>query len=147
MSEVVRDSTVLLIDDDPETRDVLIARLEGAGFTVFAARGERDGVKYARVSTPHIILLEFGGRSPRASLALGRRVKEAAGLAAGVSLVVYAGREDGVAREGEAVRVALGEYVVLPEDGHSLIAMLRGLISSPMTLLLVNLLPLVILGT
>jgi two-component system OmpR family response regulator len=119
--------TVLLIDDDPETRDLLGARLGESGFVVFTARGEADGAAMARAVRPAVILLEFGRRDSLDTLALGRRVREQAGLMPAPPLAIYASREDETAREGEAVEVAPGEYVVLPDDGDILATFLRGL--------------------
>lgn len=121
--------TVLLIDDDPQTRDILGLRLEEAGFNVFTARGEPDGAARARAIRPDVIALEFGGRDSLDSLALGRRVRERAGLTPAPALVVYAGREDGKALEGEAVEVVRAEYVILPEDDRRLMTLLRRLTS------------------
>ncbi len=74
-------------------------------------------------------MLEFGGRDSLDSLALGRRVRERAGLSPAPALVVYAGREDGAALEGKEVGVERGEYVILPEDNGGLMTLLRGLTS------------------
>lgn len=121
--------TVLLIDDDPETRDILGLRLEEAGFNVFTARGEMDGAARARAIRPDVIVLEFGGRDSLDSLALGRRVREGAGLSPAPAPVVYAGREDWAALEGKEVEVRRGEYVILPEDDGGLMTLLRRLTS------------------
>ena len=99
-------------------------------FCRFTARGERDATEYARVVPPDLILLEFGRQGYDESFSLGRRVKEAAGLSAGVPLVVYAPGEDETAREGLWVEVAPREYVVLPDDDHDLAVLLSGLIAA-----------------
>lgn len=131
MSHRAGSPTVLLIDDDPETRDLLAWGLRDAGFVVFTARGEGDGADLARAAAPGVILLEFGRLHTSRSLEAGRHVRAAAGLRAEVPLVVYAGGEDGVAREGESVEVAHGEYVVLPDDHYDLAAFLLGLMATP----------------
>lgn len=125
-----RQPTVLLIDDNLETRDLLCRGLRRSGFGVFTAGGEWDGGEIARAVHPDVILLEFGRRSHEESFSVGRRVKWAAGLAAGVPLAIYAAGEDETARAGAAVEVAPGEYVVLPEDHHELAALMSGLIAS-----------------
>lgn len=119
--------TVLLVDDDPEARDLLGAGLERAGFAVFAARGERDGTKYAGAVLPDLILLEFGRQSPLDSLTTGRRIRDGAALPADVMLVVYASREDETAREGALVEVTRGEYVMLPDEEKDMATLLAAL--------------------
>ena len=127
MPHAERRPTVLLIDDDPETRDLLGLRLEEASFNVFTARGERDGAACAKAVRPDAVVLEFGGRASLDSLALGRRVRDETGLGPAPALVVYAGREDEAAREGEEVEVGRGEYVMLPDDNTVLTTLLRKL--------------------
>jgi len=76
---------------------------------------------------PDLILMELGRMPPLVALAAGGRVREGAGLAEGVPVVAYANNAGEVAREGEAVEVGPGEYVVLQEDTEQLMGWLRGL--------------------
>ena len=104
--------TVLLIDDDPETGDLLGARLEESGFFVCTARGKADRAALARAVRPHVILLEFGART-----------RSTRSRSAGVSGIRRGScwhrcwRSTPGARtrrraRGEAVEVARGEYAV-----------------------------------
>ncbi|MCJ2082062.1 response regulator [Methylobacterium sp. J-090] len=49
---------VLIIDDDPSTRDLLVRFLEKDGFTVATASDGREGVERARALRPRVILLD-----------------------------------------------------------------------------------------
>ncbi len=119
--------TILLVDDDDEVRAALRRSLERGGFRVVAATDERDGVERAAHDSPDLILMELGRVPPGEALAVGRRVRAGAGLSEEVPVVAYANGEGEVAREGEAVEVRPGEYVVLPEDSEQLMGWLHRL--------------------
>ena len=116
--------TILLVDDDDEVWASLKTLLEGQGYRVTAACDERDAVERARHTPPDLILLEFGRVPTPEALAAGRRIRERAGLPAGVPVVAYADRADELVSEGGEVSVGPGEYVTLPEDGQQLLRFL-----------------------
>ena len=118
--------TILLVDDDEEVRAALRRGLERQGFRVIAAADEGDGIERAARETPDLILLELGSVPHGDALAVGRRVREGAGLRGDVPLVAYCGHAGEVVQEGEAVEVGPREYVVLPEDSGQLAGWLRG---------------------
>ena len=115
--------TILLVDDD-EVRASLKTLLEGQGYRVTAAWDELHAVERARHAPPDLILLEFGKVPTPEALAAGRRIREGAGLPAGVPVVAYADRADEHVSEGGQVSVGPGEYVTLPEDGEQLLRFL-----------------------
>ncbi len=119
--------TILLVDDDDEVRSALRHGLERGGFHVVAATDEQDGAERAAHAPPDLILMELGRVPPVVALAAGRRVRSASGSREDVPVVAYANNPGEVAREGEAVEVRPGEYVVLPEDSEQLIGWLRRL--------------------
>jgi signal transduction histidine kinase/CheY-like chemotaxis protein len=50
--------TVLVIDDDPSARELMIRSLSKEGFRVLAAASGRDGLRLAREARPHVITLD-----------------------------------------------------------------------------------------
>ncbi|KQP03453.1 histidine kinase [Methylobacterium sp. Leaf99] len=58
LSDMVSGGHVLIIDDDPSTRDLLARFLEKDGFTVATASDGREGVERARALRPRVILLD-----------------------------------------------------------------------------------------
>jgi signal transduction histidine kinase/CheY-like chemotaxis protein len=50
--------TVLVIDDDPNARELMVRSLSKEGFRVLAASGGRDGLRLAREARPHVITLD-----------------------------------------------------------------------------------------
>lgn len=118
---------ILLVDDDDEVRSALRRGLEREGFQVVAAFDEQDGAERAAHDPPDLILVELGRVPPLMALAAGRRVRGSTGVSEDVPVVAYADGADEVAREGEAVEVGPGEYVVLPEASKQLMEWLRRL--------------------
>ena len=51
--------SVLLVDDEPVSRKVQQARLEGEGYTVFVAQNQAEALSRAKVGTPKIIYLHL----------------------------------------------------------------------------------------
>lgn len=117
--------TILLVDDDDEVRGALKQGLERCGFRVVAAFDELDGVERAAYVSADLILMELGRTPPAVALAAGRRIRKGAGMSEDVPVVAYANSAGEVAREGEAVEVRPGEYVVLPEETEQLVGWLR----------------------
>jgi DNA-binding response OmpR family regulator len=51
-------ATVLVIDDDPDVRELVTAQLTGEGYTVEVAKDGPSGLAAARVLSPDIIVLD-----------------------------------------------------------------------------------------
>ncbi len=51
--------TVLIVEDDPKTRDILQLYLEGAGYEVLMAADGREGLEKAREHRPDLIVLDI----------------------------------------------------------------------------------------
>lgn len=58
MSEGNSHYDVLIIDDDPENRDILKLRLEAAGYSVAQARDGLEGQDLAKTFVPGLIILD-----------------------------------------------------------------------------------------
>ena len=54
-----REIRVLVVDDDPEAREVLARILEPLGFTVIQAEGGEQGVQLARQTAPDLVILDL----------------------------------------------------------------------------------------
>jgi CheY-like chemotaxis protein len=62
-----RKPTALLVDDQPVSRKTEQTRLEGRGYTVFAAGGLADALSQARQTAPDVIFVHLnaaGGNLP-----------------------------------------------------------------------------------
>lgn len=127
MSDDNCNRTILLVDDDDEVRTALKQGLERGGFRVVAAFDERDAVERASHDSADLILMELGRAPLDVALAAGRRVRHDARMRKDVPVVAYANSAGEGAREGEAVEVRPGEYVVLPEETEQLVCWLHRL--------------------
>lgn len=58
MSATAASATAVVIDDDPDVRELLVDVLSGAGFTVIAVDNGVDGVDAVRLHTPDITTLD-----------------------------------------------------------------------------------------
>jgi CheY-like chemotaxis protein len=70
MNDTIHDKTVLIIEDDPDCRDILSDLLYGHGYEVTCAENGRRALDYLRLVTPSLILLDLampvmGGREFR----------------------------------------------------------------------------------
>jgi CheY-like chemotaxis protein len=54
-----KDASVLVIDDDPDVRDFIVASLEEQGFRVREASDGRKGLKAFRDERPDLVILDF----------------------------------------------------------------------------------------
>ena len=59
MGEKNNKSSVLIIDDDPNFREIFSAKLKSEGFSVFEANGGENGLKKALEIIPDLILLDI----------------------------------------------------------------------------------------
>lgn len=53
-------STILVVEDDPHSREILVRRLESLGYTTVTAVDGVDGLLRARSAHPDLILLDIG---------------------------------------------------------------------------------------
>lgn len=98
--------TILLIEEDDETRSLLKQNLQTYGYRVIVALSEEDALE--RVSggqvTADLILMNLVGKSPEEALDAGRRIREHARYDGQTPLVVmpekfpqdYEGRDENV---------------------------------------------------
>lgn len=117
--------TILLLEQDDDTRPLLKYNLNRQGYRVIMVLDEEDAIERVRDGRdyPDLILLNQVGSSPEECANAGRRIRQRAGLPGDTPIVVMAERY-GEDMEGQDVRVGEYEYVTYPEDGQQLIDLL-----------------------
>lgn len=102
-----RRPSILLIEEDDETRSLLRQNLERAGYRVLIAIDEQDAfdrVEGERVPAD-LLLVNLVGKTPAEALSVGRRVRKHAQYDGHTPLVVLAEK---YARELEGTNVEVG---------------------------------------
>lgn len=120
---------ILLIEQDDETRPLLIENLRNKGYRVIVTLEEEDAIERARGNGrgyPDLILLNQVGQSIEVFLEIGQRIRQRAGLPNRTPIVVVADRFE-ADMEGKDIQVGESEYVSYPEDGQQLLNLLRRL--------------------
>ena len=122
--------TILLIEQDDQTRPLLMYNLRSQGFRAIVVLEEEDALE--RMSSknvcPDVILLNQVKLSIDEFINMGRRIRRAAGFPSRTPIVVMAERF-GQDMEGLDVLVGESEYVTYPEDGQQLMNLLHRLCS------------------
>jgi DNA-binding response OmpR family regulator len=120
--------TILLIEEDDETRPLLKRYLQSDGYQVVAALDEEDALE--RVSergvAADLILVDLVGKGMEGALNVGRRVRERAKYDGQMPLVVMA-EKYGEELEGRDVNVSGNVWITYPEDGQQLKSLLARL--------------------
>lgn len=111
--------TLLIVEDEPSTREGMAELLERDGYRVITAADEREALESVRLEPPDLILVELG-ITVRESLSVGERVRAEAETESEIPIVAYAGRPDEIVGEGGEVPKGDNQYVTLPEDFNQL---------------------------
>jgi CheY-like chemotaxis protein len=82
--------TILVVDDDPELRSVLIEYLRGAGFVVYEAKNGLEALLHVKHQRPDAIVLDLSMPRLGGIEALKRIVK----FDPGITVVVITGETD-----------------------------------------------------
>jgi DNA-binding response OmpR family regulator len=124
--------TILLIEEDDETRHVLKANLQTEGYHVLLALDEEDA--FDRVggggAIADLVLINLVGKAPEAGLAAGRRIRAHARYDVRTPLVVMA-EKYGKDLEGKDVNVSGNDWITYPEDHDQLRNLLARLLNQP----------------
>ena len=103
----------LVVDDDPTTRELLVALLEQCGARVIAADSARAAMKELDREVPAVIVADIG-MPEEDGLSLMRRVRERpaqrGGSVPSVALSAYAGAED----QRAAFAAGFNDFVTKP---------------------------------
>lgn len=120
--------TILLVEQDDDTRPILRQNLRGWGYRPTVALDEEDAIALARGGRdrPDLILLNQVKLSIDEFVNMGRRIRLGAELKSTTPVVVTAERY-GADMEGKDVKVGESEYVTYLEDGEQLMNLLHRL--------------------
>ena len=126
-------STILLIEEDDETRPVLRDNLKRNGYLVLLAVDEEDAI--SRVGGGHVkadlVLINLVGTSVEDTLQIGRRIREHAKFDGATPLVVMA-EKYGKDVEGTEVNVDGNDWIFyLGEEHGQLQNLLHRLLNKP----------------
>jgi len=124
--------TILLVEEDNETRRVLRANLQTDGYRVLLALDEEDA--FDRVggggAAADLVLINLVGKAPEAALAAGRRIRAHARYDGRTPLVVMA-EKYGEDLEGTDVNVGSNDWIIYLEDHDQLRNLLARLLNLP----------------
>lgn len=109
---------VLLVDDDPDVRELLTDQLEVEGWSVEQARDGREGLDVARAGAFDVIVLDH--RMPRMTGEEMARALRAAGIRTPIVLVTADRHAAAIAR-----RVGLRYWLTKPFDMDRLLELVR----------------------
>ena len=110
---------VLVVDDDPEMRDVAVWALEDEGFAVEQAASRREAAERARHRPPALVVLDMG-LPPDSGDAVAADLRAACGDHLAILVVTADGRASEKAR-----RVGAFAYLHKPFDVDQLVRLVR----------------------
>jgi two-component system OmpR family response regulator len=118
----MNDATILVVDDDPQIRDVLKVALERAGFRVNLARDGVEGLRETQVGEPDLAILDIG-MPEMDGLELCRAIRRESE----VPILFLTARDDEVDR---ILGLEMGgdDYVTKPFSPRELVARVRAIL-------------------
>ena len=127
-----RGSTILLVEEDDDTRPILKRNLQKEGYHLVVALDEEDALERVEGGRlmPNLILLNVVGVTTDAALEAARRIHDRAGLDGETPIVVMA-EKYGPEMEGKDVMVGKNEYVTYLGEGGQLLKLLARLLPQP----------------
>jgi len=121
-------NTILVIDDDPETREVLELAVSMEGYSVRVAEDTETALEIVAASPPAMVLLDYYGVGEDA----GRVVASVRAAGGAIPIVLMTGAKDPA---GKAKELGLKRFLQKPFDFHTLRKLLRshaGIPKAPM---------------
>jgi CheY-like chemotaxis protein len=128
MTGLLKDKTILIVDDDADTLVLLTAVLEDAGADVIAANSVEAALETYRQSPPHAVVadIRLGSSDGYALIKVIRETDlEYRGFTAAVALTGFASPED----RKRALTVGFNAYITKPFDPADVIDQLHDLLS------------------
>jgi len=116
---------ILIIDDDPDIRDVLMITLSEEGYEVIEAGDGEEGLKAAQTKNPDLVIVDY--KMPKKD---GRKVcaelKEDI-LLSHMPIIMLTGKGE-VADKVQGINAGADDYIVKPFEPQELIARIRMII-------------------
>ena len=119
---------ILVVDDDLDTRELLVSALEGAGGLVRSAASSAEGLALVRQHAPEAVISDIGmpGEDGYAFMQTLTRELQARAPRVRIALSAFAGPRD---RE-HALEVGFQRHVAKPVDPHALIEALAEMLEN-----------------
>lgn len=119
---MVRNGTILVVDDEPDVRDMLSEYLSGHGYSVLQAAGGVDMRKKLAQSLPDLVLLDI--RMPgEDGLSLARYLRERYSLA--IIMLTASGE---VIDRVIGLEIGADDYIAKPFDPRELLARIKSVL-------------------
>jgi phosphate regulon transcriptional regulator PhoB len=116
---------VLIVEDEPDIRDLLVFHLEGEGYQVTACRSGAEALRVARAGPPDLVLLDL--MLPEMDgLEVCRRLRQDPATQ-GLPIVMLTARGDEVDRV-LGLELGADDYVVKPFSPRELVARIRAVL-------------------
>ncbi len=119
--------TVLVIDDEPDTIEILTSYLEDEGHRVVAAYNGQEGLEKSRAVRPDLIILDFM-LPMKHGLTFCKELKAEPSLAA-IPILILTGTGK-VETVGEALRLGVNAYIPKPFERQALVSAVRRLMAA-----------------
>ncbi len=113
---------ILVIDDEPQLRKLVLLTLSAAGFSAREAANGADGLREAAFLRPDLIVLDLGLPDLDGAQVV-RRLREWTSL----PILILSARDD-AAQKVAALEAGADDYVTKPFDGAELVARCRALL-------------------
>ena len=122
-SDVLRDTTVLVVEDHDDSRDLLVTVLHAAGARVISAAGSAEALALAAIEPPAVLVVDIGLPGEDGYVLL-RRLRELHPRAIpAVAVTAYARSSD---RE-RALAAGFAHHIAKPIDPHQLVTIIAAL--------------------
>lgn len=118
-------ATVLIVDDDPNVRDMLARTLRKEGYRVELATGGAEGLRQAQALMPDVITLDV--MMPEMDGWTVLRALKAEPATAGIPVVMLTGVDD----KSRGYARGAAEYLPKPVDREALVAAVRNCLRGP----------------
>jgi CheY-like chemotaxis protein len=116
---------ILVVEDDPDARELLRSILTLAGLNVVLARDGEEGLERAREVSPDLVITDIS--MPRLDgLGLIRRLREVPGL---VNIPILAITSYGMEKAMDAIRTGANRALARPVQNHLVLVFVFDLLS------------------